>query len=84
MVFPSAGETSEAPLVGSKLRVDHWIESGLEVSPYYDPMLGKIIVHAGSREEALASLRHSLSGTTIYGIETNLDYLQALLASEPV
>ena len=84
VVFPSAGETSEAPLVGSKLRVDHWIESGLEVSPYYDPMLGKMIVHAGSREEALASLRHSLSETTIYGIETNLEYLQALLVSEPV
>ena len=84
VVFPSAGETSEAPLVGPKLRVDHWIESGLEVSPYYDPMLGKIIVHAGSREEALASLRRSLSETTIYGIETNLEYLQALLVSEPV
>ena len=84
VTFPTAGETSEAPLAGSKLRVDHWIESGLEVSPYYDPMLGKMIVHAGSREEALASLRHSLSETTIYGIETNLDYLQALLASEPV
>ena len=84
VTFPTAGETSEAPLAGSKLRVDHWIESGLEVSPYYDPMLGKMIVHAGSREEALASLRHGLSETTIYGIETNLDYLQALLASEPV
>ena len=84
VTFPPAGEMSEAPSVGSKLRVDHWIESGLEVSPYYDPMLGKMIVHAGSREEALASLRHSLSETTIYGIETNLDYLQALLASEPV
>ena len=84
VTFPTAGETSEAPSAGSKLRVDHWIESGLEVSPYYDPMLGKMIVHAGSREEALASLRHSLSETTIYGIETNLDYLQALLASEPV
>ena len=47
-------------------------------------MLAKMIVHAGSREEALASLRHRLSETTIYGIETNLDYLQALLASEPV
>ena len=41
VAFPSAGETSEALLIGSKLRVDHWIESGLEVSPYYDPMLAK-------------------------------------------
>ena len=84
VAFPPAGEPSEAPLIGSKLRVDHWIESGLEVSPYYDPMLAKMIVHAGSREEALESLRHRLSETTIYGIETNLDYLQALLASVPV
>ena len=84
VAFPSAGEASEAPLAGSKLRVDHWIESGLEVSPYYDPMLAKMIVYADSREEALASLRHRLSETTIYGIETNLDYLQALLASGPV
>ena len=82
--FPPAGDTIEAPSIGTRLRVDHWIDSGLEVSPYYDPMLGKMIVFAGSREEALASLRHNLAATTIYGIETNLDYLQALLAAEPM
>ena len=82
--FPLAGDTIEASSIGTRLRVDHWIDSGLEVSPYYDPMLGKMIVFAGSREEALASLRHNLAATTIYGIETNLDYLQALLAAEPM
>ena len=84
VAFPPAGATAGSSSDGFRLRVDHWIDSGLEVSPYYDPMLAKIIVHAGSRELALASLQRSLSETTIYGIETNLDYLQALLASGPV
>ncbi|MEM9254808.1 MAG: urea carboxylase [Pseudomonadota bacterium] len=61
------------------LRVDHWIESGVEVSPLFDPMLAKVIVHGGSRAEALRALAKSLDATELYGIETNLDYLRHLL-----
>ncbi|HBJ89642.1 MAG TPA: hypothetical protein DDZ21_06710, partial [Gammaproteobacteria bacterium] len=55
-----------------------------EVSPFYDPMLAKMIAYADTREEALADLQLSLSETSIYGIETNIDYLQTLLGSEPL
>lgn len=66
------------------LRVDHWIESGVEVSPFFDPMLAKIIAIADSREGALARLGEAIGKSSIYGIETNLDYLQQLLLSEPL
>ena len=84
---PSAGLLSEVtfPEPGQRaLRVDHWIESGIEVSSFYDPMLAKMIAYADTREEALADLQLSLSETSIYGIETNIDYLQTLLGSEPL
>ncbi|MGR5177485.1 urea carboxylase [Vibrio parahaemolyticus] len=66
------------------LRVEHWIEAGVEVSPFFDPMLAKVIVHAKDRETALAELKRSLDNSTIYGIEHNQAYLSQLLASDLV
>jgi urea carboxylase len=67
---------------GKGLRIDHWIEAGLEVSALYDPMLAKIMVHADTRDKALAALDSALEDTVIEGIETNRDYLQAVLADK--
>ncbi|HBS16196.1 MAG TPA: urea carboxylase, partial [Alcanivorax sp.] len=56
---PSAGllTTAEFPEAdGEKLRIDHWIEPGLTVSPLYDPMLAKLIVFEADRDAALAAL----------------------------
>ncbi len=64
------------------VRVDGWVESGSEVSSFYDPMLAKIITHGETRELALAKLEKALAETSIYGIETNLDYLRAILATD--
>ncbi|GEA60981.1 urea carboxylase [Vibrio comitans] len=66
------------------LRIEHWIEAGVEVSPFFDPMLAKVIVHAKDRETALAELKQSLDNSTIYGIEHNQAYLSQLLASDLV
>lgn len=66
------------------LRIEHWIEAGVEVSPFFDPMLAKVIVHAADRDTALAELKQSLDKSTIYGIEHNKAYLSQLLASELV
>ena len=61
------------------LRVDTWLRSGASVSPYFDPMLAKLICHARTREDALDALSAALRDSSVYGIETNLDYLvQAL------
>ena len=59
-------------------RVETWVESGSEVSPFYDPMLAKIIVTAATRDEALGKLQAALDATEIGGLETNLDYLRQL------
>ena len=59
-------------------RIDGWIETGSEVTPHYDPMLAKLIVHGATREAALAKLRSALVESSIHGIETNLDYLRAI------
>lgn len=66
----------------AETRVETWVESGAEVSPFYDPMIAKLIVAAPSRDEALLKLQRSLGATEIGGLETNLDYLRQLAASE--
>ena len=76
---PSSGVLSHVELP-SDVRVDGWIETGAEVSAFYDPLLAKIIVHAPNREEAVDKLAGALARTSIYGVETNLDYLQGILA----
>jgi urea carboxylase len=63
-------------------RVDGWIETGTEVTPFYDPMLAKVIVSADSREAAIAKLTAALAMTAVSGIETNLGYLRAIIASD--
>ena len=56
------------------LRIDTWIQPGTEVSPLYDPMLAKVIVHEADRESARQRLMQALDDSQLYGIETNLEY----------
>jgi urea carboxylase len=78
---PSSGVLSHV-VMPTDARVDGWVESGSEVSSFYDPMLAKIITHGDTRELALAKLEKALGETSLYGIETNLDYLRAILATD--
>jgi urea carboxylase len=78
---PSAGLLTEV-VFPEGVRVDGWIETGTEVTPYYDPMLAKVIVAADNRDAAIAALQSALDDTAISGIETNLDYLKAIAASD--
>lgn len=78
---PSAGLLTEVAFPESA-RVDGWIETGTEVTPFYDPMLAKVIVAAENRSAAIAKLQTALTETSIAGIETNLDYLRAIAASD--
>ncbi|MBJ7554501.1 urea carboxylase [Marinomonas spartinae] len=61
------------------VRIDTWIETGIEVSPYFDPMLAKVIIHQANRESAFAQLKATLDDCVLYGTETNLDYLKNLV-----
>ena len=58
---------------GPSVRFDTCLVEGTAVSPYYDSLLGKLIVFAGTREEALRKLRASLCELVIDGIPTNLE-----------
>ncbi|MBD3738417.1 MAG: urea carboxylase [Pseudomonas balearica] len=68
---------------GQALRIDTWVEAGCEIPPYFDPMIAKLISWAPSREEARIVLDATLGGTTLYGVETNRDYLRQILADAP-
>ncbi|MFG0722771.1 urea carboxylase [Pseudomonas sp. GLN_6] len=64
------------------VRVDGWVSTGSEVSAFYDPMIAKLIVHAGTRAEAIAKLQKALGETRLHGIASNLDYLRQVVADE--
>jgi urea carboxylase len=83
---PSAGLLCEVrfPPPARGVRIDHWLQPGLEVSPLFDPMLAKVIAHGKDRASALITLAQTLEHSVIQGIETNKDYLQALLRSEEI
>jgi len=53
------------------VRVDHALHDGAEVSPHYDSMIGKLIAHAPTREEAIGQLISALMHTTVLGLPTN-------------
>jgi urea carboxylase len=77
---PSAGLVTEAIFPGD-VRVETWIARGTEVTPFYDPLLAKIIARGETRALALARLRSALAVCRVEGIETNLGYLRQILAS---
>ncbi|MDG1940420.1 MAG: biotin carboxylase N-terminal domain-containing protein [Paracoccaceae bacterium] len=65
-------------LFPSDIRVDCGIRPGDQVSPFYDPLIAKIIVKGQSREDALVRLRQALIKTEISGCVTNLSFIHAL------
>ncbi len=78
---PTPGDVARAEFPDREgLRVDTWLRSGASVSPYFDPMLAKVICHALTRADALDGLSAALRDSSVYGIETNLDYLGAALS----
>ena len=78
---PCAGPLTKVSFpCGDGLRVDHWLEPGMEIPSDFDPMLAKLISHASTREQALGRLRDALDEVDLYGSETNVQYLSALCA----
>ncbi len=75
---PSSGLLTEVRLPDS-LRVDAWIDSGTEVPAFYDPMLAKLVAQAPTRAQAMDLLDAALDQTAIYGVETNREYLRAIV-----
>ncbi|QHE83428.1 acetyl/propionyl/methylcrotonyl-CoA carboxylase subunit alpha [Hydrogenophaga sp. BPS33] len=65
-------------------RVETGVEAGSEVTPFYDPMIAKLVVHGANRDAALQCMRQSLSDCTILGLTTNLGYLAHTLSDPAV
>lgn len=81
--LPSTGHVLlfEAP---EDVRVDAAIETGSEVTSFYDPMIAKLIAHGPDRAAALARLDKALAQTVVLGVDTNIAFLRQLCANERV
>ena len=67
------------PPGGMGVRMDSHIYTGYKVPPYYDSLIAKLIVHASTRENAIARMRNALEETVIEGIKTNIPLHQELM-----
>jgi 3-methylcrotonyl-CoA carboxylase alpha subunit len=77
--LPSAGRIYALQFPDAAgLRVDTGVEAGSEVTPFYDPMIAKVIAHGATRDEALDRLSHALEETLVAGPRTNAAFLRAL------
>jgi len=77
---PSPGTITDLYLPGGQgVRIDTAIYSGYTIPPHYDSMIAKLIVHADTREEAVAKMHSALGEVIIEGVETNIDYLYELM-----
>jgi len=65
---------------GGELRLDVGVDAGDEVSPFYDPMLGKLIARGESRAQAIDTLHRALASLEIAGVTSNRALLQSVLA----
>ena len=67
------------PATGLGIRIDHGMKDGLAISPFYDPMIAKVIAHGATREEARMRLVRALAETVVLGPTTNRHFLIRLL-----
>jgi acetyl-CoA carboxylase biotin carboxylase subunit len=65
---------------GFGVRFDSHVHAGYEVSPYYDSMIGKLIVHQPSRHEAIECMKRALSELRVDGVQTTIPLLKEILA----
>ena len=86
--LPSPGRILAMSLNGEEgvkgVRVDTGFTAGDSVTPFYDAMIAKLIVHAPTRADALAALNKELDDAVVIGPKTNLAFLRALIGSPEV
>ena len=80
---PSTGKITNLILPNKPfLRIDHDLEEGTEITPFFDPMIAKMTTFALNRKIAIKQILHALSKTNISGIETNILFLQSILETK--
>ncbi|AEI75544.1 acetyl-/propionyl-coenzyme A carboxylase alpha chain [Cupriavidus necator N-1] len=73
------GEDAHGP---AGIRIDAGVREGDTISPFYDPMIAKLIVWGKDRDEALARMRQALAAYHVVGLSTNVAFLQRLVSSQ--
>lgn len=81
--FPSPGKITKLVLPeGEGIRHEVAVETGSDVTPFYDPMIGKLVVFGTTREEACARLADALRSYVVEGIQTNIPMLLETVTHE--
>ena len=80
--LPSTGRLVHLipPPESDSVRVDTGVEQGDEITPYYDPMIAKLIVWGADRRQALARMRRALAQYRVVGVSNNINFLSRLVA----
>ena len=73
--LPATGKLAHLRFPEGDARIDAGVRQGDSITPYYDPLIAKLIVHAPTREEALDKLTRALQDTQVAGTASNLDFL---------
>ena len=81
VTFELGGEAAAG--VPAAVRIDSGVRGGDTISPFYDPMIAKLIVWGEDRNEALARMAQALSEYQIVGLATNIAFLKRLIESKP-
>jgi len=82
-LIPSPGSITELSIpIESDIRVDHALEVGTYISPYYDPLIAKVISYGYNREIAISKLLNYLFKIKINGIKTNIPFLVNIINKE--
>jgi len=81
--FPSPGPLKVfRPPTGEAIRVETGYAEGATVTPYYDPMVAKVVAHGPTRMAAIGRLQEALANFAIEGVKTNIPFVQQVLADE--
>ncbi|KMY55794.1 biotin carboxylase [Bacillus sp. FJAT-27231] len=80
--FPSPGTINQLQLPEEEVRLDFGVIEGSVVSPFYDPMIGKIIVHGTERLEAIKKMEQALAEIEVQGLKTNLPLLESIMRND--
>ncbi|MFW6120159.1 MAG: acetyl-CoA carboxylase biotin carboxylase subunit [Petrotogales bacterium] len=81
--LPSIGVLKEVvPPIGPNVRNDMGIETNTEVTPYYDPLLAKLVVSDENREASINKMIWALSNYIVLGVTTNISFLKTVLEHE--
>lgn len=77
--FPSPGKITEyTEPKGEGIRIDSTVTKDTNVTPFYDPMISKLVVHSSNRNEAVSKMQEALSAYKIEGIKTNIPLLSQI------